>query len=171
MEIEIGFSNRQARIGVIAAVLLVVVIGLGFLGRVVTPMEADTLVLLTPDRWQAAGLARQAATETVRLQTDGTALYELLNNTNSDPVTAMLLTERIYARHKSGTSATATARHALIDAAAVAARYTAGSATYDEAILALNGAFARIDALLPGQGEHGSEPDTSFWLDPTATLR
>ena len=171
MEIEIGFSNRQARIGVIAAVLLVVVIGLGFLGRVVTPMEADTLVLLTPDRWQAAGLARQAAAETVRLQTDGTALYELLNNTNSDPVTAMLLTQRIYAGHKTGTSATATARNALIEAAAVVARYTAGSRTHDEAVLALNEALARMDALWPGQRENGGESDTSLWLDPTASLR
>lgn len=171
MEIEIGFNNRQSRMVVIASVLLAIGIGLALLGRVVTPVEAEHLVLLTPERWQAAALARQAAAETVRLQTDATALYDLLNKANSDPVTAMLLTQRIYAQHKTGTSATATARNALIDAAAMVARYTAGSATDEEAISALNGAFARIDALLPGQGEDGGEPDTSLRLDPIATVR
>ena len=170
MEIEIGFNNRQSRMVVIAGVLLAVWIGLALLGHVVTPVEADHLVLLTPERWQAAALARQAAAETIHLQTDATALYDLLNNANSDPVTAMLLTQRIYAQHKTGTSATATARNALIEAAAVVARYTAGSATYDDAILALNGALARIDALLPGQRENDIGPDTSFWLDSNAAL-
>lgn len=169
MEIEIGFNQRQASLVLVIGVLLLLGIGLGFLGRAVTPIEADTLVLLTPERWQAAALTRQAAAETLRLQADATLLYELLTDANHDPVTAMLLTQRIYARHKMGTSATATARNALIAAAAVVARYTAGSATYDEAILALNGALARIDALLPEQGGD-DESDTSFWLDPDATL-
>ena len=170
MEIEIGWSSRQSMIIIVLGIVLGGLVGFGVLGRFVTPIEIGNSVLLTPERWQATALARQAAAETRQLQIDATALYELLDDPSSEPVTAMLLAQRIYARHRQGTSATATARNALIDAAAIVAQHIAGSATYDETISAVNKAFVRIEALSSGPPEDDNKSDTSLWLDPNAAL-
>jgi len=64
-----------------------------------------------------------------------------------DAVQAMLLAQRIYAGQRSGTAATATARAALVDAAAAVARYAGGGLTRQSAIEAVNAALERIRAL------------------------
>jgi hypothetical protein len=170
MEIEIGWSSRQAMITLVLVSVLVGLVGFGIVGYFVTPVEIGTPVLLSPDRWRATALARQAAAETRQLQIDATALYGLLEDPSREPVTAMLLAQRIYAHHREGISATATARNALIDAAALVAQHTAGSATYDETIAAVNRALARIDALSLGTAEDDDKSDTGLWLDPNAAL-
>ena len=61
MQIEIGLSDRRTTTVIIILIVLFALIGLGFLGWAVTPAEAGEAVTLTPDRWQAAVLARKAA--------------------------------------------------------------------------------------------------------------
>lgn len=146
MEIELGtWPAKRMLFGFLTALVL---IGLALLGRGVTPVEADRPAVLTPARWTAASLARQARAETARLQQDAGELRAFLAGpANPDPVQAMLLAQRLYAGHRQGTSATAGARQALIDAAATAARYASGAASRDQAVTALNEALARIQAL------------------------
>jgi hypothetical protein len=58
-----------------------------------------------------------------------------------------MLAQRIYAGQRSGTAATATARAALVDAAAAVARHAGGGLTRQAAIAAVNAALERIRAL------------------------
>jgi len=146
MEIELGtWPDKRVLLGCLAVLALV---GLALLGRGVTPVEADGPALLTPVRWAAANLARQARAETERLARDAGELRAFLAGPASpDPVRAMLLAQRLYAGHRQGTSATAGARQALIDAAATIARYASGAVPRDQAVTALNDALARIKVL------------------------
>ena len=65
MEIELGtWPAKRMLFGCLAVLAL---IGLALLGRGVTPVEADSPTVLTPARWAAASLSRQARAETVRL--------------------------------------------------------------------------------------------------------
>ena len=135
---------------VVAVALLVVVIGFGLLGAAVTPVDArGQPVLLTAQRWTAARLARQANAETEALVKDATELRRLLEQEHPDPIAAMLLAQRLYAEHRTGSTATVAARQALIAAAEVAARYAVGAATRQEAIDAYHAAMTSIEALSP----------------------
>lgn len=161
MEIELGaWPARRTVLGCLAALILV---GLALLGRGVTPVEADRPAILTPARWAAASLSRQAHAETGRLQRDAGELRAFLAGPASpDPVQAMLLAQRLYAGHRQGTSATAGARQALIDAAATAARYASGAASRDQAVAALNEALARIQVLAgPAASPISAAPSSS----------
>ncbi len=146
MEIELGeWPAKRLLFGCLAALLL---LGLALLGRGVTPVEADSPAVLTPARWAAASLARQARSEAERLARDAGELVAFLARPASpDPVQAMLLAQRLYAGHRQGVSATAGARQALIDAAATAAQYASGAAAREQAVAALNEALARIQVL------------------------
>jgi hypothetical protein len=148
VEIEIGLPGRShwltaAAIGFLALALA----GLALLGRAVSPVESGHLVVLSPERWQAVGLQRQALAETQKLQEDISALHGLLEAGQPDPVQAMLLAERVFARQREGTSATAAARQAVTDAAAEAARYMTGASTRQQALDAYAGAVARVEVL------------------------
>ncbi len=146
MEIELG--TGPARRMVFRCLVALLLLGLALLGRGVTPVEADTPTVLTPARWAAANLARQARAETVRLQRDAGELAAFLAAPASpDPVQALLLAQRLYAGHRQGVSATAGARQALIDAAATAARYASGAVPREQAVAALNDALGRIQVL------------------------
>ena len=146
MEIELGgWPDKRVLLGCLAALVLV---GLALLGRGVTPVEADGPTVLTPAAWAAANLSRQARAETERLQRDASELRALLASpAPPDPVQALLLAQRLYAAHRQGTSATAGARQALIDAAATSARYASGAVPREQAVAALNDALARIKVL------------------------
>ncbi len=135
---------------VVAAVLLAILIGFGLLGAAVTPVDAQgEPVLLTAQRWTAARLARQAKAETEALVQDAAELRRLLEREHPDPIEAMLLAQRIYAEHRTGSTATVAARQALIAAAEVTARYAVGAATRQDAIDAYHAAMASIEALSP----------------------
>jgi hypothetical protein len=146
MEIELGtWPAKRMLFGCLAVLALV---GLALLGRGVTPVEADGPAVLTPARWAAANLSRQARAETERLERDAGDLRTFLAGPASpDPVQAMLLAQRLHAGHRQGTSATAGARQALIDAAATIARYASGAVPREQAVTALNDALARIKVL------------------------
>ena len=147
MTLDITFSRTQLIVtSLLASVLLLA--ALGMIGSRVTPLVAGEPVLLTPARWTAAGLARAARAETERIYTDASALAALLDGPRADPVAAMLLAQGIYARQRSGTSATAPARQALIAAAEAAAGYAAGTVPEQELILRVEEALYRLSLLL-----------------------
>lgn len=160
---EIEFALPQPRLGAwIGVAILLAGLGLGLLGRVATPVQEDgAVVLLTPERWQTLALSRAAQAETEALQRDTEAIQGLLDQAPEgyppDPVAAMLLAEGIYARQRDGTSATAAARQATIDAAETIARYAAGSIAQAEAIDALNRALLRLAILTHSAGHDDSD--------------
>ena len=112
-----------------------------------TPVHAQEAQLLTPDRWTAYKLQRQARKETEHIVKDARELRKILAADEPDPVNAMLLAQRIYADHQDGSSATAAARGALIAAAEATVRATVGEIPHNEAVTTFNGALQRIDAL------------------------
>ena len=134
----------------VAAILMVILIGFGLLGAAVTPVNAQgEPMLLTAQRWTAACLARQANAETEALVKDAAELRRLLEREHPDPIEAMLLAQRVYAEHRTGSTATVAARQTLIAAAEVTARYAVGAATRQEALDAYQAAMASIEALSP----------------------
>ena len=143
---EIRLEPRQLRL-FIAILALLMLVGLGLTGRLVTPSEEGEAVILTPARWTAFRLARQAREETKRLVDDASRLQALLEEDATDPVKAMLLAQRIYANHNAGSSATASARQALINAAEIAARSATGELPRQDAVFAFHEALSRIERL------------------------
>jgi hypothetical protein len=146
---EISLNLRQLVLGAAAICLIVL---LAVVGHAVTPVAEGSpswapRLVLTPERWEAAALARKAGAEIVRLEADGRALRAAVAAQPPDAVQAMLLAQRIYAGQRSGTAATATARAALVDAAADVARYAGGGLARQAAIEAVNAALERIQAL------------------------
>ena len=128
-------------------VLVVCLFAFAILGAAVTPAGAQAQVM-TPDRWTAFALARQARTETEALLTDAGALRAMLEQDRPDPVAAMLLAERLYARHNQGTSATGGARQALITAAEATARFAVGELPRQAAAEDFNVASSLIETLV-----------------------
>lgn len=147
MEISLDFGKAwQAALGLIVALALLLI------GRAASPVIADRPVVLTPDRWQAAALARKAGAEIVRLAADAQTLHDLAARETPDAIRAMLLAQHIYAGHRQGTTATAPARQALIAAAEATARYASGGVTRQTAVDAVNAALERIRVLTPMNG-------------------
>jgi len=147
MEISLDFGKAWK-----TGLALFVALALLFVGRAATPVAADNLAILTPDRWQAAALARKAGAEIVRLAADVQALHGLAARETPDAIQAMLLAQRIYAGHRQGTTATAPARQALIAAAEATARYASGGVPRQIAVDAINAALERVRALTPAKG-------------------
>ncbi len=144
IDLELRPDLRHLFWGAAAIVLLA---ALAIIGHAVTPALETGPLVLTPERWEVAALARRAAAEIVRLEADSRALAELAASDPPDAVQAMLLAQRIYAAQRTGTTATATARAALIDAAAAVARYASGGLDRQAAIAAVNAALERTRAL------------------------
>lgn len=148
---EFDFSRTSW--SVLIAAPLAFLITVAIFGARVTPLQAGEPALLSPDRWTAARLARQAQAEAQALIHDASQLRRLLEANQPDPVAAMLLAQRLYANHRQGTSATGGARQALIVAGGINARYTVGELSRQAAISALNDAFDRIEPLVQKPAE------------------
>jgi hypothetical protein len=142
-------SLEDARPAMISALAVALLIGLALLGHGVSPVEAGRPQVLTPERWLAAALTRQANAEIVRLAEDAQSVREALAKEPPDAIRAMTLAQRVYAAHRTGTAATAPARQALIAAAEAVARYAAGGLERNAAITALNAALERLKAIAP----------------------
>ena len=145
MEVDV---RTLAASSVIALMLL-----FGLAGRAVTPVEHGEAQLLTPARWRAGKLERRAEAEVRRLRRDVEDIRSLMERGRPSPVDAMLLAQRVYAHERRGTSATAPARQAAIDAAQTVAEYASGAAERDEAVAAVNRAIDAVDALTPKPAE------------------
>jgi hypothetical protein len=137
-------ANHYTRPLLLAMLCLAALFALGWLGYWATPVEAGEPILLSPDRWQAQRLARVARAESESVYQD----VRLLDSAAPDPVSAMLLAQGIYARQRTGTSATAPARQALIAAAEVSARYASGSLDKEEAFGATVEALGKLERLM-----------------------
>lgn len=135
----------------VAFLIVILLIGLllfGLVGRFVTPVDAlGEPQWLTPARWTAYKLQKEAHKETKSLVEDAQRLQAILESETPDPVQAMLVAQEIYANYQSGSSATAAARTALIVAAEAAVKATVGEISRDEAIAANQMAMDRIHAL------------------------
>jgi hypothetical protein len=142
-------SLEDARPIAIGALVVALLVGLALLGHGVSPIAAGRPQVLTPERWLAAALTRQANTEIARLASDAQTLRDTLAKDPPDAIRAMTLAQRIYAAHRTGTAATAPARQTLIAAAEAVARCAAGGLERNAAITALNAALERIKALAP----------------------
>ena len=142
-------SLEDARPVAIGALVVALLVGLALLGHGVSPIEAGRPQVLTPERWLAAALTRQANAEIARLANDAQTLRDTLAKEPPDAIRAMTLAQRIYAAHRTGTAATAPARQALIAAAEAVARYAAGGLERNAAITTLNAALERLKALAP----------------------
>ena len=143
---------------ILIATLLAILIALAVFGAMVTTAQGGEPILISPERWTAARLARQAQAEAQALMHDASQLRNLLEADQPDPVAAMLLAQRLYAIHRKGTSATGGARQALIDAAEISARAAVGELSRQDAITALNDALFRIEPLLQQPVESSPEP-------------
>lgn len=147
MEISLDFGKAwKAGLGLFPVLALLLI------GWAATPVVADSPAILTPDRWQAAALARKAGVEIVRLAADAQTLHDLAAREPPDAIQAMLLAQQIYAGHRQGTTATAPARQALIAAAEATARYASGGVPRQTAVDAVNAALERIRVLTPMNG-------------------
>lgn len=153
MEIDFNARVRRDAAGGLLVCLLSAVL---ILGRSVTPVEAGRPQALTPERWQAAALARKAHAEIARLLVDVQTLHTVAAQEPPDAIAAMTLAQRIYAAHRNGTAATAPARQNLITAAETVARYAAGGVERQTALAAVNTALERLRALAPRPPE---QPD------------
>lgn len=138
-------ANRSILLVMLA---LAALFTLGWLGYWATPIEDGQPILLSPERWQAQRLARVARAESEAVYRDAEKLVRLLDSQAPDPVSAMLLAQGIYARQRTGTSATAPARQALIAAAEVSARYASGSLDKETAFAATVEALGKLEILL-----------------------
>jgi len=148
MTVEIRDRRKLLATGVV-----LVLLALGVLGRWMTPYAHGEAQVLTPARWHALRLAKRAEGETAALLRDAQDLQALLERGRPSAVDAMLLAERVYTHHRTGTAATAAAREALIAAAEVVARHTAGTASRTEAEAAVKRAFSLIRGLREGEGQ------------------
>jgi len=169
MEISIDLRKLALGVGIVGLILV-----FGLIGRSVSPVAAGKPQVLTPERWEAAALARRAGAEIVRLQADGKALRAAVSKEPPDAVEAMLLAQRIYAGQREGTAATAGARTAVVEAAAAVARYAGGGSSRQAAIDAVNAALDRI-ATLSGQPTSerapSEEQDGHVVILPVASAR
>ncbi|GAB4519974.1 MAG: hypothetical protein Kow0047_31220 [Anaerolineae bacterium] len=144
MEIDLHLDRRY----VLSSLALLLLVSLAVVGSQVTPSATGGPQILTPERWLAVRLARQAREETARLSRDLQDLQALMAE-RPDPVEAMLMAQRIYARHRDGTTATAMARRTLIEAARQVALYAAGGVDRVQVISAINQAQARLESVTP----------------------
>jgi hypothetical protein len=156
MEIEVGVLSKQRLAAVAGVGVALLLVALAFLGRAVTPTTGGVPMMLSPARWQAYGLAREAHGEILRLQNDVADLKGLLEAAHPDPVAALLFAQRVKATHSEtrGTAVTLPARRALLLAAETAALSASGAEPRAKAIETYNAALEQVQRLaaIPGTG-------------------
>lgn len=141
MEITI---DRSTFYGLLAFLAVLVLLGLGALGKPVTPLtETDQARLLTWDDWRLHKAERRYQAERKILRADADALAALLNRP-PDPVAAQILAERINRRAADGEAALQPARLALQQASQDAAAWSAGILDRDTAVASLKAASALL---------------------------
>jgi hypothetical protein len=137
MEISI---DRKTIYGILVLVALLSLLGLGALGKPITPVTTDgNARLLTWDDWQLFKAEREYVAEREILRTDDDALAALLNQA-PDPVAAQILAERISQHTADGEPVLLSARSALQQAAQDVASWSAGVLDRDTAVASLQAA-------------------------------
>lgn len=145
MEIELNLSNKRLVYGILAGLgIVLVLVGLAFLGKPYTPVADDGGVrLLTWQDWQIFKIERQYEDEIAVLRSDAEELAALLNR-SQNPVAAQLLATRIGKHTTDGLDALEPARSALALAAQDVLAWSSGSLDRDTASASL---FSAVELL------------------------
>lgn len=134
---EIEFDSKRWNPAVALLILLVASIGLGALGRAITP-EGDRLLAWSD--WQVLRARQAYRAELAQLRLDAEALAGLLNLA-PDPVRAQMLADQVLNHTAEGQDALAAQRLAISDAALYVRDWAVGTADYATAQEALSYAF------------------------------
>lgn len=147
MRIEITVPRIRREIGWLygGSLLLLLICLLGYAVTLQQPERA----LLTHARWQALHVHRQTRQDVQRMSHDLDQLARLMSTPHPDPVQAILLAQRVYARQRTGSVATAAARQALVQAAEVAVQVSHGAQKSPALATAFRDAEAKLRLLLP----------------------
>jgi len=169
MEVTLG-CGRLRKVGLAVCLLM----ALALLGRFVTPVAGYRPQVLTPQRWQALLLRRQAEAEVRQLAADLEALHALAGSEVPDAIQALSLAQRLYVRYRRGTVVTAAARQAMLAAAEATAHYAAGALDRAALVEAVNRVFLELGCVegrkqantLPFPNQKGSETEGHASWDP-----
>lgn len=141
--IEISLDRERHWLIAVAIVIgLLTVVGLGALGRAVTPPPGR---LLSWADWQAFKLERQYRTELAQLRANADELAQALN-TLPDPIRVGLLHDRLLQRHHTGLSALEPDRAALLTANEAVYQWATGALSREQALTAVQ---VTLEALQP----------------------
>ena len=139
MEVEFSFP-KDGRTPALLILALLVLLGLGALGRAVTP-AGDRL--LTWDEWRLLQARQAYQRELAALRGDAERLAGLLAE-SPDPVRAQLLCERVLSETGSGQAALSLQREAVALAAQALRDWAAGAGERSAAEAALEAAVRRL---------------------------
>lgn len=146
MEIELDLRTSQKPLwyAAAAAVLLLVVLGLGAIGAPLTPRtESGRPRLLSWPDWRFIQAEKAYQTELGRLRTSADQLIQALQGRPS-PVAVQLLAERVLRQTAGGDPALEAARAALAQAALDVRDWSAGVLPYDQAAASLQAAIGLL---------------------------
>lgn len=138
MELELDFKRWNWAYA--AVLLLLALVGIGALGRAVTPPGER---LLTWSEWQVLQARQACQAELKRLRLDAEALATLLDAT-PDPVRAQIVAEQILPHTETGEPALSAQRDALAQAALAVRDWAMGVSDYPTAQAALASALQTL---------------------------
>jgi hypothetical protein len=139
--VEITIDRRVAY-ALLALLVVLVLLGLGALGRSYTP---DPARVIGWTDWKAVKVERQYRRELARLREDLAGLADLLQ-ADPDPVRAELAATRLAQHHADGLGLLANQRQAVLIAADAVRGWAAGYAAYEDAVATVNEAMEIVNA-------------------------
>jgi hypothetical protein len=142
LELELSPNQRSPW----AALVILAVFLLGWLGYRFTPTIEGEAQLLTWTEWQVLQGERRFQRELQRLQQDADRLTELLNRP-PDPVRAQLIAERIVNTHSNGEASLQHPRELLVEAALAVRDWAVGAASRETAVRTLRQSVNALDTL------------------------
>ncbi len=141
MEIELHFdhANRAWLPWAIALGALALLVALGSIGRMVTPVVDGQAQILTWDGWKLHQAQTAYAREIILLRAEVDALAILMKK-SPDPVASQVLFERISRQVEHGQEALTPARAAILTAARAVRDWSAGLGNRENAVRAIENA-------------------------------
>jgi hypothetical protein len=134
--------SRKAFGWILAGVIVLVLVGLGALGRFHTPDPAHVIWWADWTEWK---VERQYRKELTQMQKDLAQVADILQG-RPDPVKAELATTRMEQRYASGLGMLEGQREVAVEAAQVVRDWAAGYEKYDVAVEAVNEAIEIMEA-------------------------
>ena len=128
--IEIELSTLQGKAILVWMMVVVLVLGLGLLGREMTP---DGDIVLSWSEWQVMKVSRVYNAELSQLQKSAESLAELVDD-HPDPVRAQIITDQVMDRASSGEDALKLQRVAVTGAAMIVRDWSVGAQTHEVAL-------------------------------------
>ncbi len=140
--VELDLPELSAHWGYLALVAILALVGLGWLGKVVTPEGGR---VLSWSEWEIRKARQTYRGELDQLQRDAEDLAGLLGGP-SDAVRAQVVADRIAREGQNGQAALEVQRSAVGQAAEAVRAWAIGSGTQDEARAALQKAITALQA-------------------------